>query len=407
MTPRPYQIEGSYFLADRRCALLADQMRVGKSPQAIMGCDIIAAERVLITCPAIARYQWARQWGDWSGRESAVILEDDVRSLSDFRGVMIMSYNRALTNRAALLAPPKWDVFIPDEAHFAKTPTAQRTSLVYGRNGVGWNSDRLWALTGTPAPNHAGEMWAMLRAFGIVKASYEDFIRYFCIYDEVKGRFHGNKTEHLPELRALIAPVTLRRTLAEVAPHLPRIGYNFFVVKPGEGVVDLPTDDESQIKDIDRITVAMAKIPTLVEEIVECITSREYDQTVVYGYHVEPLQELVAALNERRIGAATMTGRDSDRKRENVQKEFKSGALPVVAAQIIAAGTAIDLSAASHAYFLELDYVPDNNAQAAHRLVNIEKGAPVTCDILTWPGTQDDKVQRRIIRKVETAVFKS
>lgn len=406
MTPRPYQIEGSYFLADRRCALLADQMRVGKSPQAIMACDNIAAERVLITCPAIARYQWAMQWRDWSGRGPAVILEDDVRSLSDFRGVMIMSYNRALTNRAALIAPPKWNVFIPDEAHFAKTPTAQRTSLVYGRNGVGWNSDRLWALTGTPAPNHAGEMWAMLTAFGVIKASYDDFIRYFCIYDEVKGRFHGNKAKHLPELRALIAPFTLRRTLAEVAPHIPRIGYNFFVAKPSNDA-DLGSDDPDKVAAQDRIEVAMGKLPVLVEEIVECIGSREYDQTVVFGYHVDPLQELVARLRDCNIEAATLTGRDSDSKKANVQEGFKEGSISVIAAQIIAAGMAIDLSPASHGYFLELDYVPDNNAQAAHRLVNIEKGAPVTMDILTWPGTQDDKVQRRIIRKVETAVFKS
>lgn len=407
MTPRSYQIEGAQFLFDRRCALLADQMRVGKTPQAIMACDRGDFQRILVMCPAIARYQWAQQWRDWSSRDrEIIIIEGDGGSFENFKGVAIMSYNRGLTNRAALLAGPKWDVFIPDEAHFAKTPTAQRTSLVYGTKGVGWNSERLWALTGTPAPNHAGEMWALLTAFGIVKASYMDFVNYFCIYDAEKGRFHGNKKKHLAELRALIAPITLRRTLAEVAPHIPRIGYNFYVVKP-ETAADLNNDDPNQVADQNRIDVAMAKIPTLAEEIAECIRSGEYDQTVVYGYHVDPLKALVSALNKLGIDAATMTGRDSDRKRQNVQDTFKMGVLPVVAAQIIAAGTAIDLSAARHGYFLELDYVPDNNAQAAHRLVNMEKPDPVTFDILTWPGTKDDRVQRRIIRKVETAIFKS
>ena len=36
LTPRPYQIEGRDFLASRTRALLADEMRVGKSCQAVM-----------------------------------------------------------------------------------------------------------------------------------------------------------------------------------------------------------------------------------------------------------------------------------------------------------------------------------------------------------------------------------
>jgi hypothetical protein len=78
----------------------------------------------------------------------------------------------------------------------------------------------------------------------------------------------------------------------------------------------------------------------------------------------------------------------------------------VIGAQILAAGTAVDMSAASHGYFLELDFVPGNNEQAASRLISLQKDEPVTMDICTWPGTVDDGVQRTIIRKVKTAVFK-
>lgn len=406
MIPRPYQIVGRDFLAEKRCALLADQMRVGKTPQAIMAADRIGAERILVLCPAIATYQWAVQWAEWSSRAPAVILDSTGGRFSGFKGVLISSYNRALMNLEALKAGPKWDLFIPDEAHFAKAPTAQRTSMVYGRKGIGWNAERLWALTGTPAPNHAGEMWAMLRAFGVIKASYDDFVRYFCIYDERRNRFHGNKKQHLAELRELIKPFTLRRTLREVAPDMPRISYNFYVVKP-EDMTDLNTDDPEQVAEQDRIAVALAKVPVLAEEIAENLAAQEYTQTVVFGYHVEPLRELVAALGERGIDAATLTGRDSPRKRANVQEAFKMGVLPVIAAQMIAAGVAVDLSAAQHCYMLELDWVPDNNAQAAHRLVNMQTQDPVTVDILSWPNTKDDIVQRRIMKKVSTAVFKS
>lgn len=370
-----------------------------------MAADKIGAERVLVLCPAIATRQWKTQWNEWSERTDIRILGERAVPAADFKGVLISSYNRALMNLDRL-RDGRWDVFIPDEAHFAKTPTTQRTAMVYGKDGLGWAADRLWALTGTPAPNHAGEMWALLRAFGVVKMTYDEFVYHYCIYDPVKGRFHGNKKQHLPELRRLIEPFTLRRTLREVAPDMPRIAYNFFVVDP-ETTADLNADDPDQVAEQDRIAVAMAKVPTLVDEIQRNLEAQEYTQTVVFGYHVEPLEFLVGALSSRGIGAATLTGRTSQRKRENIQDAFKIGVLPVVAAQMIAAGTAIDLSAAQHGYMLELDYVPDNNAQAAHRLVNLQTQLPVSFDILTWPGTRDDMVQRRIMKKVSTAVFKS
>ena len=68
-------------------------------------------------------------------------------------------------------------------------------------------------------------------------------------------------------------------------------------------------------------------------------------------------------------------------------------------ANILAAGTTIDLSAARHAYFLELDWVPGNNVQAASRLVSMGKLDPVTCDVVTWPGSFDDKLHRTLLTR--------
>ena len=124
MTPRPYQLAGADFLVGKRHALLADQMRVGKTPQAIMACARVKAERILVLCPAIATYQWAQQWADWSARAPARILDAIWAPGPDFKGVLISSYNRALMNLDALRALPKWDVLVVDEAHFA-TPNAR------------------------------------------------------------------------------------------------------------------------------------------------------------------------------------------------------------------------------------------------------------------------------------------
>lgn len=404
MTPRSYQLVGRDFLAARTRALLADQMRVGKSPQAIMAADKLGAERVLVLCPAIATHQWKAQWAEWSPKRRVAIVGRDTPPLDP--GVWIASYNRAVQHRDALaISHQRWDVLIVDEAHYAKNPEADRTRLVYGKGGIGWNATCIWALTGTPAPNHAGELWPMLRAYGAVKCNYDDFVRHFAYYDERKGRIHGNRKQHLPELRALLAPFTLRRTLREVAPDMPAISFNTLAIEP-QGV-DYHTDVIEDINAEDRIAVALAKTVPLAQEIQECLTGKDYTQTVAFGYYVDPLVRLTELLTASGIDASLITGGTPDRKRQNIQAAFKAGVCQVLVAQMIAAGTAIDLSAAQHSYMLELDWNPANNVQAAHRLVNMQTKDPVTCDVLTMPGTMDDRVQRTLLRKVRSAVFKS
>jgi len=407
VTPRPYQFGGARFLSHRRHALLADEMRVGKTPQSILAADDVGAQRVLVLCPAIAVYQWQSEWAAWSLKRDPAVIFTDTAPPSDFKGVAIVSWTRAVQQHLpALTALPSWDVVIPDEAHFAKNPAAARTKALYGKGGLGWNSHYLWPLTGTPAPSHAGELWPLLRAFGAVKMDYQDFVRYFCYYDWAKNRVFGNKKQHLAELRALIAPWALRRTRIQVAPDMPKIGYSFFNVEPKPGV-DLPSDNPEQVDKEDRIAVAMAKVPQLATEIVENLVGKEYAQTVVFGFHIEPLRYLGELLTEVGIDTSIIRGDTPQAARQNRLAAFAAGVTQVQLVQIMTAGTAIDLSAAQHGYFLELSYAPGDNEQAASRLVNLQTQAPVTFDVVNWPGTKDDAVQKTLMRKVSGAVFTS
>lgn len=408
MTPRPYQVEGVKFLASRRHALLADQMRVGKTPQAILAADVVKAKRVLVLCPAIATYQWQAEWAAWSPMRTPAAIVARTAPPECFEGVAIVSYTRAVQQHLdALASLPAWDAVIVDEAHFAKNPTAERTKAVYAKGGIGWNAHRLWALSGTPAPNHAGELWPLLRAFGVVKMTYDDFVSYFCYYDRRAGRVFGNKKQHLAELRKLLAPIVLRRTRVQVAPDMPKIGYSFLAMPPSPAGVDLKSDNPAQVDKEDRIAVAHAKAPQLAAEIVECLKARDYEQTVVFGFHLEPLAALQQMLVASGVTVGVIRGDTPPEKRQQVMSLFKLGCLQVVLAQILAAGLAIDLSAAQHGYFLELDWNPGTNEQAASRLVNLQTEAPVTMDVVTWPGTHDDHVQRVLMRKVQGAVFTS
>jgi len=385
---RPYQVAGRDFLASRRFALLADEMRVGKTPQAIRAADAIGAEKVLVVCPAIAVPQWRTEFARWSDRAGLPLLE-------------VVSYDMA-KRRSADLLRPQWNVVIVDECHFAKNPDAQRTRLIYGKEGLGWHTERMWALSGTPAPKHAAELWPMLRAFGVTCMDYNQFVSRYCRVDWFSGKPVGTKEKHVPELRELLGKIMLRRTRKQVAPDMPTIGFSFLNVELS-ATVDLAFSGDPEANPLadleNRMAVANAKALPLVEHIELALANGLLKQTVVFGWHVEPLRRVSEALRQRGIAAVTITGATSQAVRSQLQSDFKRGRLQVLVANVLAAGTAIDLSVASHGYFLELDWLPGTNVQAANRLVSLDKKEPVTFDICTSPGTVDDRIQKILLRR--------
>lgn len=406
MNLRPYQEVGRDFLASKTRALLADEMRVGKTPQAILAADAIAARSILVVCPAIALEHWKREFKKWSpNRPEALILSSRndthcVRRPEGFvRPPVLASYNMA-AQRKDELRGLAWDVLIVDECHFAGNPMAARTRMIYGKEGIGWNAGHIWALSGTPAPKTAASLWPMLRAFGAIGMTYPAFVQRYCRVDFMSQRPVGTNEERIPELRKIMEPYVLRRTRAEVAPEMSAIGFEFLVVSPINAPKDIDVGadimwhrDNASTAEY-RIAAAYAKALPLVEEIAFAIDNALLKQTVVFGYHIDPLEAVVAGLRKRQIATELITGQTTRRDRELIQDSFRHGATQVLVANLLVAGTAIDLSAASHAYFLELDWVPANNVQAANRLVSMDKNTPVTCDVVTWPGSTDDRVQQ-------------
>jgi SWI/SNF-related matrix-associated actin-dependent regulator 1 of chromatin subfamily A len=406
LIPRPYQIVGRDFLASRRHALLADEMRVGKTPQAILAAVKAGARKILVATQSIATRQWVGEWERWGGLPAARLSPG-----VSVAPITVTSYDTGLLRHQGLLAET-WDVVIPDECHFAGNLTAKRTALIYGKNlGVGWTAGAIWPLSGTPAPKTAASLWPMMRAFGKVKMEYVDFIREFCTLD-ADGKPIGTKEHRIPELRAILDTFMLRRLFKDVAPEVPEIAFNFLAVEP-DGKTDLAslgnlTDEQieaelekqSEVDREDRVAVALAKVGPLSDEIEHVLGNCLLKQTVVFGWHLDALRKMVSVLRARGFRAELLAGPTSGDDRERIKREFKEGTIDVVAAQIRAAGTAIDLSAARHGYFLELDWIPGNNRQAAFRMMNVELKTPVSMDIVTWPGSIDDRIQRILLRRV-------
>ena len=373
-------------------------MRVGKTPPAIRAACKAGAGSLLVTTPAIAVPRWIgeiERW--WEG------------PLPRFR---VWSYDEARAHWKSGLRGTV-DVFIPDECHFAGNPTAARTGMVYGKTGFAYNAGATWALSGTPAPKSAASLWPMLKAFGVIGMSYEDYLRRYCILKPDSWTAIGTKVETIPELRALLATCTLRRTLRDVAPDMPDIGFNFLRVQPTTAAdLKIPaglTDDQVLLwleenhthSREDRIEVAMAKTGPLAEEILFAINNGLLKQTVVFGWHKEPLRHLRDLLRHQGLRVEIINGDTLQHQRQAIMFGFNAGLIDVVLLNIATGGTAIDLSAADHGYMLEMDWVPGNNVQAVHRMVSLMKETKVTIDVVTWAGSCDDWIQQVVLTRVQ------
>jgi SNF2 family DNA or RNA helicase len=85
---------------------------------------------------------------------------------------------------------------------------------------------------------------------------------------------------------------------------------------------------------------------------------------------------------------------DPATRQRNVDNFMKNPKYKVFIGNIQAAGTAITLTSAHNIVFIEQDWVPGNNAQAAMRVHRIGQTKPVHVRVLYLPDTIDEKIAR-------------
>ena len=136
----PSRQEGAELLAMSRRAMLVWDPGVGKTPTAVRACVEASARRILVFCPPIGTGVWRQHFEDWSDIPD---IQVDGHAPAPSSLIAFMRRRRgsdhpllprpvtAARSSSGLSSAP-WDVVIIDEAHYLKTPSAQRTRAVYG-----------------------------------------------------------------------------------------------------------------------------------------------------------------------------------------------------------------------------------------------------------------------------------
>jgi SNF2 family DNA or RNA helicase len=419
--------------------LLADEPGLGKTATAILVAnELELANRIVIACPAIARAVWKQEWFRWTTRDKVpvytindsfqmaqmgtvtepavfIVSYDYFSMMSPFEGVSEARFALSKVLRDK-------DFMILDECHYLKDTQSNRTKEVFklAEDAGLLKLGRVLALSGTPAPNHYGEVYPLFAGLWpdrIVSGnghvmSRERFEDFFCEIDfpMVNGRsirrITGSKNHK--KLKEMLNGVMIRRKKKDVFGDMPPLIFDTLPLPtpkdaPDFSILRKPMDDEEVLAFVKvapatvRREVGLSKVRPCVDYILSQLEPDPTRKIVVFAIHHEVIDELMDQL--RVFKPVKIDGRSSEKEREDAVDGFQNRDNRVFVGQIIAAGTAITLTAASEVLFVESDYVPGNNIQAASRCHRIGQTETVIARHVVLAGGVDERVQRILARK--------
>lgn len=450
-----HQQEGAEWLAAHPRAMLAWDMRVGKTPTALRAWENTARGPMLVLCPATARENWRREALrfaiDPDFPPNVQVLSHHSIPINPAADIIITNYDklsqpqliRRLRNNCERR---RWDTLILDEAHRLKSPGAERTKLVLGggrkdQTPLVQLADRVWELTGTPMPNHPAELWThcyhlfpeAIQYHGRPMELWEFELQYCKLAPSDYGqkmRVVGGKNLH--ELRDRLTPFVHRLKYEDVfgLGSLPQIdtwpldtGVTTRFPDVPELVAEL-TQRYGKISDIelfDAIKVdaylatinnyhdALASLRkdtgTLKAVAVSLLLREQFEdlglmpKTIVFAWHHEAIDTLKKGLKAFNPVVIDGTIPPGARREEAIERFSNDDTCRVFIGQIKTAGEAIDLSAAEQIVFAEHSWVPGENAQALMRASGPRQTKPVWVRFTYLPGSVDENVCRAIARK--------
>ena len=425
-TPYQYQREGIKFLATQKNVILADDMGLGKTLQSLSATVLIKAKKVLIVCPASAKYNWAEEIEKFIPNAGYVVVDgsksERQRILRSKAKIMfyIINYDALLTleEEVSELNP---DVIILDEAHRIKNRRAKRTKAIKKLN-----APYKFLLTGTPLMNRIEELWSLLKFIQPNKwPGYDAFVKQYC----VKGGYQNRENvgvKNLDVLKSRMKPIMLRRRKDEVLKDLPEKIYQdcYIDLDPKTMAIYRQAENEarayvSQNKSI-AINGIFAKLTRLkqisvapeilgathqsakiveCEKVVEELTS-EGKKVIIYSQFKDVTNYLEKLFRNKGINLVHVNGDVSTQDRQKMVNEFQNNKdCMIFLGTTQACKEALTLTAASHVIFMDKLWNPQDNRQAADRAHRIGQKNTVNVISFIARNTIEERIEKILKEK--------
>ena len=419
----PYQVAGAAFLRSRRRAALFDEMRLGKTCQALMALPPDAA--AVVVAPKIALHVWEDETRAWRPDLRPTVISGRLGFRWPERGeICILNYD---------ILPPHPERqygraihLIADEAHYLKNHRSLRSKRWKTLRGALPYTSPVWVLTGTPMLNEPPDLWGVLAAAQLAWPAFGSW-RAFCEAFHVKQkeiRVKWGKPQQIlewgkadPWVKDAVAGVALRRRRADVLPELPPKRYQTLRVdcltpeatemcdeilaslaasgRDPEAALEQAMGSYSwEFGEIAKTRAALATLKVKVAGEILDTYRAEKRPVVLFSAHRAPVEAI-----GNRSGWARILGGTVAATRETVMAAFQAGKLEGLAATIGAAGTGIKLTAAADVIFIDQSWSPQENLQAEDRVCGFGQTQPVMVTVLQADHKLDEMIVRVIRRK--------
>jgi len=233
--PFPFQIEAINWLSDRKYALLAYDMGLGKTKIILDALKKSGEKKALVVCKASLISHWKKEAGmenipafSYTGNKRNNTLNNFLQSDS---GILLLSFQICGKERETL--PAKFPVLpvIVDEAHLLTKATSQMTWGIWKLK-----KSRVWLVTGTPIMNRVEDLFPTLTLLRIFKGKLKDFRNEFMYVDdviynsyaEVEIKIWKPEPDSLERIHNMLKYYMCRKTADEFKPSINKVSVKVF-----------------------------------------------------------------------------------------------------------------------------------------------------------------------------------
>jgi SWI/SNF-related matrix-associated actin-dependent regulator of chromatin subfamily A-like protein 1 len=314
---------------------------------------------------------------------------------------------------------------------------------------------KLW-LSGTPMPNRMEEMWT---AVSYLDPQTWGATHNTSMYYKYGMKFCGGHSVYIPALKTskidmsgssnmeefqhrIRSTIMVRRLKRDVLPELPnkirqvlelptngatelvadewkayeKHAERHLAVKLAEEMAKASDNPADYVRTIARLreekkaafgqlsilrhAVGRAKVPYVLDHVLDAIESSPDRKLIVFAYHTDVINTIIDQLRKHKINTVRIIGADTEKARQNAIDGFQNDpAVRVFVGNVVAAGEGITLTASSHVVFCELDWTPKNIIQAEDRAHRIGQKESVLVQHLVFDGSLDVRIAKIILQK--------
>ncbi len=443
---RPYQKRGfSWMYRNARIgfgSIIADDMGLGKTLQVITLIQKLkedgafAKRKVIVIAPTGLLFNWQKELERFAPELTNFIYHGTNRNLQDFDAdVMLTSYG-VLRSDIEILKKIKWQVAIIDEAQNIKNHDTAQSKAVRRLS-----AKTHIAMSGTPVENRLSEFWSIM---DFANKGYLSTIKSFNdIYARPIQMY--NDAEKVERFKKVTAPFMLRRMKTDktIISDLPdKIEENQYATLTKqqlaiyEKTLHLAMNAIEEIDENDRealfkrqglilqMILALKQIcnhPALflkngdlkpelsgkvqmLMDVVDSIILND-EKVLIFTQFTEMGKMLVSFIEERTgLQPLFYHGGCSVKERQTMVENFQTNpADKVFILSLKAAGTGLNLTAASHVIHYDLWWNPAVEAQATDRAYRIGQKKNVMVHRFITKNTFEEKINEMIERKKHLA----